>query len=129
MKAIALLLLLSLPMVAGEHKWFRRAWAMGACAMEGFDTASTFHAASIDPYGHEKVPFLRDGRGMPSPWRFAVVKSATCGVAVWAANSRHVNETAALSVSGLVIGQDVVRGTQNLGIRNTRAIWNANHPK
>jgi hypothetical protein len=104
---------------ATKHKWLRRIGAIAVCAAGAFDTATTFHAASIDAWGTERTPFLRDANKRPSPWRFAVVKGAMCGGAIWMAESKRVNETAALSAAGAMATPDIMMSFHNLGIKPT----------
>jgi hypothetical protein len=129
MRAIALLLLLSLPMLAGDHKWLKRLGAGIACATAAADGITSFHAAAIDPYGHESNGLLADSHGMPSPLKFSLVKGGMCAVALVLSENRHVPALYAVTADGSMSFWSGTMAVHNLGIKDTRAIWSANHPK
>jgi hypothetical protein len=119
-KALMLALLLCLPTQAAKPNWWKRAGAIAVCAAGAYDTATTFRGASLDPAATERTPWLRNGRGRPSPWRFALWEGGLCGGATWLARSKRVSEEAALAVDAFIVTPAVISGSQNLGIGPVR---------
>jgi hypothetical protein len=124
-----LLLVFCLTATAGEHRWWKRVGAAAACAIAAEDGLSSFHAADIDPYGHETSGLLADSHGKPSAMKFSLIKGGMCAVAIVLSENKHVPALYSLTADGSMSVWSGTRIVHNLGIYDTRAIWAANHPK
>ena len=114
--SLFLLVILSLPAHAANHKWWKRIGEVAVCGFAAFDTKTTFDAYARDPGGSESSPLLADSHGKPSPLRFGIVKGAMCAGAIVLGESR-MSPIYSMPIMGALAFPEAWAGAQNLKIK------------